>query len=283
MIEFSCIYCGKKLLTRDEAAGKKGKCPSCGHIIRIRAKRKEKKEEAETTSLNITSKEAEKFWRQLSDEEISEMLLSKPADEGERSRREFQRIFAFLIPRFDNLTLFTFSATLILLFSFNNEIIDDIYKFVSIDARAMALVIASAAGIIFSLFNVFFTREKTEFEKYFMLIFAISVTTGTGIYAGILMLKEHSGWLMIFPIWNIINGGVIVALFRLGIIGTECVTDEAATLFQIALSIITVFVLLLICEYVLKLHWATTFSICACYAISFQGALQDVFGIQAAK
>ncbi len=280
MIETVCIYCGKKLLTRDEAAGKKGKCPSCGHIIRIRVKRTAEKKEAEMSSLDIHSKDNEKFWGKLSNEEISEMLLSNPANDSERGHKEIQRAFAFFIPRFDNLTLFTFSVTLILLFSVNGQMYEDLYKAFFMDGRIMALLIASAAGMVFSFFNVFFKREKSEFEKLFMLIFAVCVTGGTGIYAGILMLKEHSGWLMIFPLWNIANGIVILALFRLGIIGTECVTDEAATLFQIALSIITVSVLLLVCQYAFRLHWATNFSICACYAISFQGALQDVFGTQ---
>lgn len=206
------------------------------------------------------------------------MLLNETVDKGERSRQEAQKLLAFLIPRFDNLTLFTFSVTLIFLFSVNSEMFDDLYKAFRSEIRFALLLIASAAGMIFSFFNVFFDREKTDFEKFFMLIFAVCVTGGTGIYAGTIMLREHSGWLMIFPLWNIINGGVILLLFRLGIIGIECVTDDTATLFQIALSIVTVSVLLLICQYIFKLHWVITYSICACYAISFQGALQDVFG-----
>jgi hypothetical protein len=35
MIEFSCTQCGKQLKVKDEAAGKKGKCPQCGTLLHV--------------------------------------------------------------------------------------------------------------------------------------------------------------------------------------------------------------------------------------------------------
>lgn len=35
MIEFACTSCGKQLKVKDEAAGKKGKCPQCGSMVEV--------------------------------------------------------------------------------------------------------------------------------------------------------------------------------------------------------------------------------------------------------
>jgi len=35
MIEFACTSCGKQLKVKDEAAGKKGKCPQCGNMVEV--------------------------------------------------------------------------------------------------------------------------------------------------------------------------------------------------------------------------------------------------------
>ena len=35
MIRFKCIYCGQRILAPDNGVGKKGKCPKCGHEVRV--------------------------------------------------------------------------------------------------------------------------------------------------------------------------------------------------------------------------------------------------------
>ncbi len=35
MIEFACTHCGKQLRVKDEASGKKGKCPQCGNMVEV--------------------------------------------------------------------------------------------------------------------------------------------------------------------------------------------------------------------------------------------------------
>ncbi|MHC4083760.1 MAG: TFIIB-type zinc ribbon-containing protein [Planctomycetota bacterium] len=35
MIEFKCSHCGRSIRVRDDYAGKRGKCPSCGQVIQI--------------------------------------------------------------------------------------------------------------------------------------------------------------------------------------------------------------------------------------------------------
>lgn len=110
-----------------------------------------------------------------------------------------------------------------------------------------------------------------------MLIFAVSVTVGTGIYGGYLMFASSVGWMLVFPAWNITNAVILLVLCRIGFVTTECVTDEAANFFGIAASIIAVTILLGLCQYIFKLHWVYTYSIAICYTMSLQGVLQDFF------
>jgi predicted Zn finger-like uncharacterized protein len=41
MIKFTCSNCSKKISTPDKSAGKRGKCPQCGHILRVPTPHKE--------------------------------------------------------------------------------------------------------------------------------------------------------------------------------------------------------------------------------------------------
>jgi len=145
------------------------------------------------------------------------------------------------------------------------------------DYRLYILVIMPLPGMFVCLYHVFTSREKTDVEKLLMILFAVLVNGGTAILAGTYMLKHTVGWLVIFPAWNIINGTLLLSMVRFGIINEECISDREATLVQIILGLIAVLVILILCNYVFKLYWAITFSICIVYTTSFDRALQNVF------
>jgi hypothetical protein len=131
------------------------------------------------------------------------------------------------------------------------------------------------------VYHVFTAREKTEVEKWGMLIFAVLTNAVSGIVAGIYVLKTDNvrNWLIIFPVWNIINGVLLLLMLRLKIIDESCISDRDATLVQIILGLIAVLVIFIFCNYVFKLYWAITFSICIVYTTSFDKALQSIFPV----
>jgi hypothetical protein len=134
-------------------------------------------------------------------------------------------------------------------------------------------------GLGLSVYHVFTTREKTYAEKWGMLIFAILTNALSGIIAGLYVLRstKSPSWLLVFPIWNIINGVLLLLMLRFRIIDEECISDRDATAGEVILGLIAVIVIFVFCNYVFKLHWAITFSICTIYATSFDKALQSVF------
>ena len=61
------------------------------------------------------------------------------------------------------------------------------------------------------------------------------------------------------------------------IINEECISDRNATPKEVVIGLIAVLIVFILCNYVLKLHWAVTLSICIIYTTSFDKGLQSVF------
>ena len=130
------------------------------------------------------------------------------------------------------------------------------------------------------LFLVLITpRGKIDFKKKVMLFFAVLTNAGAGIIAGVYVIRNSGviNWLLVFPIWNIVNCVLMLLMLGLRVIDEECISDRKATLVQIILGLAAVLVILLLCNYVFKLYWAITFSICIVYTTSFDRTLQSVF------
>ena len=187
----------------------------------------------------------------------------------------------WFIPVYDELSLFLMAATLILLYFVNTAMRVQIHNWISEYSNAWVYIIGAIflCGLYLSVYHVFTTREKTEAEKWGMLIFAVLANAVTGIVAGLYVLKNDNArdWQIIFPIWNIINGVLLLLMLRLKIIDEECISDRDASATEVIIGLTAVLVIFIFCNYVFKLYWAITFSICIIYATSFDRALQSVF------
>ena len=294
MIRFSCTYCGRKIRAKDPAGGKHASCPACGHALLVPG-RVAASENASSTEAASASQERAERWEGKSNKEIARLLLRRrpvtkkiarlllrrdPVTEEERTRAATRAALSPLLPRYDDLTLFALSATLLLLLVINPEIKTDLPRVMvlSHDGRIGILLGLAAAGMVFSLFGIFFRCPKPEFVKWPMLIFAVFVTAGTGAYAGYVTLKSAHGWLMVFPAWNTLNAALLLLLFRAGLLGADCVVDRAARFSQVVVTVIAISILLAVCQYLFHLHWAITYSVCVGYTMSLHHAIADVFG-----
>jgi hypothetical protein len=231
-------------------------------------------------------------WERMSNREIAKRLLSRRRTLKDKENSATQRSLSPFLPKYDDLTLFTLSATFLLLFLIHRnaptewELKFDDEWIVNVGLSTLrplgGLMALAGVGMVASLFSVFFKRDKPLFLKYMMLCFAVLVTTGTGIYAGYITLKTTHGWLMIFPAWNILTSAVLLLMFRAGLVGADCITDEHASLWQVILSIICISILVAICHFGFNLHWTITYSICVCYTMSLNHTLTDLLGRQRA-
>jgi DNA-directed RNA polymerase subunit RPC12/RpoP len=280
MIELPCIYCGQSVRAEERLAGKRIECPACGHSVMVRQR---KVGDALKPAHDADEGKPEaSSWEGKSDRKIAESLLSRTRTRTKEERQEqaVRKAFSCLAPRYDDLTLFALSLSFLLLWLIDADLRRDLTKVFleGLPSGITTWLIVAVIGMALSLINVFLRREKSDFEKSTMLIFAVVVTAGTGLYAGWIMLHESKGWLLIFPAWNILNGGLLLLLFRLGVVDTDCVVEEQVSFAEVVLTAICVPVLLTVCHYYFELHWAVTFSIAVAYTMSLHNGIRDVFG-----
>lgn len=282
MFYFKCGKCGQKLRVPERSANKKVRCPKCKSKLIVPKTKSQAEENLKQTSSGYTDEQLGK----MSNTTIAEMLLGpeKPLssmssiDCREVEIKHARSLFSFFIPNYDEVSLFVMSVTFILLCLTSQVMRADLKKLIFADFRFVLLVLFFGAGMFFSVIHAFSTSEKNVVEKLTMLVFAVLVSAGTGIYAGIYMLKESAGWLLVFPFWNIINGIIFLAMFRVGVINVDCISDRDARLSQIIFGFIATVIIFAFCQYFFKLYWAITFSICVIYITSFDRAVRSVFG-----
>ena len=120
-------------------------------------------------------------------------------------------------------------------------------------------------GLLFSLYHVFTNRTKTPIEKYCMGAFAISANALAGIEAGIEEINSGVSLLILFPIWNIIVGMIMLYQVRYGKFE---VTDENITLLEVSGASTVLLIVFAITNLAFNVSWAITFSICMFYSSS---------------
>jgi hypothetical protein len=276
LIRFKCIYCGQRILAPDNGAGKKGKCPKCQHELRV---------PKSTISRPAIGIEKTEPINRLKDTASQKNLpLTKIPDMPEYPDDAIADLIeekaGWLIPVYDELALFLMAATLILLYIVNSSMREQVYKWIaSRNEGVYLLMFFFLIGMGLSIYHIFTKRDKSDAEKWIMIIFAVLANAVTAIIAGFYVLKHSDvrNWLIVFPMWNMVNGVLLLVMLRFRIIDEECVSDRNATAGEVIIGLTAVLIIFIFCNYVFKLHWAITFSICIVYTTSFDKALQSVF------
>jgi DNA-directed RNA polymerase subunit RPC12/RpoP len=278
VIRFKCIYCGQRILARDNGAGKKGKCPKCGHLLTVPASTKGRPAISPDISEQIKQPTEAKdpSGPTFNKDELKEDI-NRWFDKTELYREKA----GFLIPAYDKLSLFLMAVTWIVLYLLNNPLRQKIHTFLyeANDWRISLLALTIPAVLILCIYQVFTKRKKSDAERTIMLWFAITTNILIGIIAGIYLLRtaELRNWQLVFPVWNIVNAGLLYLMLEFNMINEKCIVDREATTFQIIFGILATSIIVLICNYIFNLHWSITFSICIAYTTSFDRALQSVF------
>jgi len=215
------------------------------------------------------------------------------------------RIKGFFLPTFSELSLFMTSLSFILVLFFSQSMRSGLFKFLTVpcrDTRIFALLVFFGAGLALSIFHVFTDRQKSKVEKYAMLFFAVLANAICGILASLHILgistKDPDAFFilrvwdvldpedapsvvsriyLILPIWNIINCVLLLVSFRLGWITDKNISDEQTGRLEILAGSLITAAIFVVCQFVFKLYWAITFSICVIYATSFSDAFGSIF------
>jgi hypothetical protein len=275
-----CIYCGQKILAHEGTSGKKGKCPKCSHELRIPWTLKGRPGIG-GTKIDTVEDNATTGHQTDKPTEFDVVTLY-----GEKS--------GWYIPTYDEQSLFLIAITLLLIMLFNenikselllllnrrikfDEITSSIHQVIFVMGPFIVCLFAIILpGFLLSFYHVFTKRQKSRIEKHLMLLFAVLTNAIIGIAAGIYIVRQCPVWLLIFPIWNIINCIFILIMLDARIINETCIIERKTTLSRVAIGLISTIIIFALCNYVFKLYWAVTFSICTIYATNFEKALQNI-------
>lgn len=277
MIRFRCIYCGQRILARDDGYGKRGKCPNCQHILVVPKTTKGRpaiswdKEPMPDRSKRPKQRVLAQWERDIN---------LGPDPQADAAIELFKESFGFLVPTYDKLSILLMVVTLILLFVINigmRDLIHHMHTYWRIYFLSSCMLCFGVC-IYHAVISNIETVEEADYKNKYMLFSAVLGNAAIGIIAGVYVLRNAVfNWLLVFPIWNIINSILLLLMFGFRIIDEDCISDRKATFFQIILGLIAVMVIFVLCNYIFKLYWAITFSICIVYTTSFDRALQNVF------
>jgi hypothetical protein len=167
---------------QEDGRGKKGKCPKCNHLVVVPWTTKGRPAVSSDTPESL----------QRVKEAIAPLSIAQdlPDDIAEIYREKT----GWLIPTYDELSLFLMAVTFILLGATNNTMREQLYNGITgiDDLRVYFLCVVFLGGIVLSLYHVFATREKTDYEKMVMLFFAVMANAGTGIISGWYVLENNN-------------------------------------------------------------------------------------------
>ena len=314
MIRFRCIYCGQKIRTADENLGREAKCPTCAHPIRVvkrpdlavskaEDKSKETKIKDKVYVNSLTDEQIAAHYLGINPEETNDSIpvkLIKKAVIPHAYEEEYfqeQKIPSWLkrafVPTYNRLSLFLIGICMVMLVAFNSQLHSEISKFISrinLKSDIIFFIIANIRGLFFLLifllgmsicvYQIFTSKRRSDFQKWLMLYFAVSVNAFTGLVSGIHIIRETgfslNHWTYIFPIWNVLNGMVLVAFYNYGHVTPKDIVDNQVPLIQIIISTLIAAVIFVICNYVFKMYWAITYSVCVVYATGFSKAVQQI-------
>jgi hypothetical protein len=284
VIKFKCVYCGQRILAKDDGQGKKGKCPKCKHLLTV---------PESTKGRPAISPNKEPMPDRPTPPHVHEWLdalgwrdgpLRMPDEQADALAELCKESFGFFIPTYDKLSLLLMALTFILLFITNsqmrvfepdaNKVIPQTESLIY-SAKLFLLIAIVPTFFIFRVFS----QTDVDLKKQVILFFAVLINAYSGIIAGIYVISNiaDSYWLIVFPIWNIINSLLMLSMFYMKVIDEESISDRQATPLRIFLGLIAIVAIFLLCNYVFKLYWAITFSICIVYTTSFDRALQNIF------
>lgn len=293
MIDFKCYYCGKKLKIKDIYIGKTVRCPACRHRLFVKHKNKPADSKSRQVEKKLDSYLPKKIknnfakekgfkgvdLNKYSDVQIADMLQMMDVE-----KKALKPDVTFLLPSYDEITLFILSAAFIFLLGINTRMRAELVFFILnslTEPRLFIFILGAVLGMILSFLNILnpiFDREKTDFEKKLMLIFAVVVSAGTGIYSAVYMFENQSGWILMFPLFNVINSIILLLYLLAGSIDAESIVNKGFHLKDIIIAFVAVVLILMLCDQIFKMHWVISYSICVCYILNANSVIEHFLG-----
>ena len=181
------------------------------------------------------------------------------------------------MPTYTEVVLFLTSLTLLLLLLLNNAFRQEVVVFLFDSVKGVIVLLFLLVGFLLSFYHAFSSKKMVQLEKDALLFFIIVINVLIGISAGIYVLEESQGSLIIFPVFNIATAALLWMSYKYNIVTTKSISSVQAKREEIILGSIMVFIIFFLSQYVFENFWAITFSICVFYATSINNVINKMF------
>jgi hypothetical protein len=172
-----------------------------------------------------------------------------------------------LKPRFHEITMYLIALAFCWLLFFHPELRFGYYMlftgFESMSPFFVALGLIVTGGVLLSLIHVFIKRKKLALEKAIMGWTILGLSGVTSFFVGTEMLTSGSSIMVTLVVWNILMS--VLLLLQMGMQKYD-ISDENASIMEVFITTVILFVILLLADLYLHFSWATTLSICIFYS-----------------
>lgn len=196
-----------------------------------------------------------------------------------RMKRVLQRFG--MIPTYTETALFLTSIAVVVLLVVSEDMRHALVRFLVTGKSLNHIFVVGmvAVGLVLAICHASITRNKTSTEKFFLLIFALAIDVLAGWNAGLYTLTHSApGFLMLFPIWNILHAAALVFLFRVGIINTKAISNTHASFPALLIGTLVLGVVMYVTHVQYGLYWALTLSVAVGAATSMSNILERAVG-----
>lgn len=197
------------------------------------------------------------------------------------AKRLWGIICRFFVPKYNEIAIFLMAIAFVLLVLFDLDLKTSIKSvihkaFVSHaygreTVWAFMVAVLFISGFILSIYHVFSSKRKSETEKTLMLVFALGISGFAGIIAGLQVINDYHGLLIVFPVLNILSS--VVLLYLIGFAEHSIISDEDALLQELLFGSVITGIVFYFCQFRFNFHWSITFSICVTYVMIFNNIL----------
>ena len=188
------------------------------------------------------------------------------------------RIAKYLLPSFDELSIFIMSYSFFFLLVANDVFKSDLNKFLfhEFDLRSILMFVLICMGAVLSTYHLFTSRKKTRFEKWVMLFSVAILNVIIGFNAFFYFLDHLEKFSILFAVWNFVNGMLLLALVKGDAVNESAISDWNAPFYMAIVSIVIVSIIAITCQYYFRLYWAFSLSITIAYCTTINSFIIKV-------
>lgn len=164
--------------------------------------------------------------------------------------------------KFNELSLYIMGLSILLIYFIDRSFNDQLHHYLETteDGRVFIILFFMLLGIFYSLYHAFSKAKKTDWQKTWMLYFAMTLQFFVAMIALFrsIEVKEIS---VLFPLLNFFSVFISYQLFDNDVINEDDIDDNNASLIEIILATLILVGAVSVSYYLIKLHWIETLSI----------------------